>query len=205
MKRVLAYLLIAVSKFISGPTARWIGCKPETRQRIYFANHTSMLDFAVIWAVLPKDIRDLTRPVAAKDYFEPNMIRNYLAVNIFNAILVMRDNADMSERQKQIDLMAEAMGDKYSIIIFPEGTRNLGPEIGQFKSGLYHLAIKKLNAELVPVYLDNLNRILPRGEFLPVPLLSCVSFGSPISVKEGETKDDFIKRAWEAMNNLKQL
>ena len=205
MTKIVTAIIIWITKLLSGVSVRWVGCNPDTRQRIYFANHTSMLDFVVLWSALPKDIRILTRPVAAKDYFEPNKLRRYLAVNVFNAVLVKRDSVDISERQEQIELMLDAMGERYSLIIFPEGTRSFGPEVAPFKSGLYYMAIKRPDVELVPVYIDNLNRILPRGEFLPVPLLSCVSFGSPIRFLEGETKDDFLKRAYEAVCKLKQL
>ena len=56
----------------------------------------------------------------------------------------------------------------------------------------------------MPVYMDNLHRILPRGEFLPVPLLSCISIGAPIWLESGEPKSEFLKRAREAVLRLKE-
>jgi hypothetical protein len=50
-----------------------------------------------------------------------------------------------------------------------------------------------------------LNRVLPRGEFLPVPLLSCVTFGPPLWLEAGEPKADFLNRAREAVLRLKDL
>ena len=64
--------------------------------------------------------------------------------------------------------------------------RSEGDEIGQFKSGLYYLCKKRPDLECIPVHIDNMNRILPRGEVLPVPLLTCVSFGPPIWLEAGE-------------------
>ncbi len=75
----------------------------------------------------------------------------------------------------------------------------------EFKSGLYYLAKKRPDLELVPVHIDNMNRILPRGEFLPVPLLSCITFGPPIWLEANEPKTDFLHRAREAVRRLKDL
>jgi len=54
----------------------------------------------------------------------------------------------------------------------------------------------------VPVYLQNLNRILPKGTLLPVPLLSTIVFGPPMHLQEGERKQDFLRRTREALLNL---
>ena len=67
--------------------------------------------------------------------------------------------------------------------------------MAEFKSGLYYLGKKRPDLELVPVYIDNLNRVLPRGEFLPVPLLSCITIGPPMWLEKGEPKADFLQHA----------
>jgi 1-acyl-sn-glycerol-3-phosphate acyltransferase len=100
--------------------------------------------------------------------------------------------------------MVKAIGDTHSLIVFPEGHRNTDSEIDEFKSGLYYLAKKRPDLELVPVHIDNMNRVLPRGEFLPVPLLSCITFGSPLWLEAGEPKADFLQRAREAVRRLKE-
>lgn len=199
MSRVL---LVAIIKLISGANVRWVGCQPEARQRIYFANHTSHLDAVVLWASLPAEVRERVRPVAAKDYWMAGKLREHLATNVFHAVLIERSKVTV--HNNPVELMAEEMGKAFSLIIFPEGGRGSGEEIGLFKSGLYHLARQKPKAELIPVHIDNLNRILPKGEFLPVPMLSCISFGSPMSVAANETKAAFLDRAREAVCNLKQ-
>jgi 1-acyl-sn-glycerol-3-phosphate acyltransferase len=88
--------------------------------------------------------------------------------------------------------------------VFPEGGRNTTGELGEFKSGLYYLGKKRPDWELVPVHIDNLNRVLPRGEFLPVPLLSCITFGPPIWLEKGESKVEFLERARESVRRLKE-
>jgi 1-acyl-sn-glycerol-3-phosphate acyltransferase len=196
-------LLALTARLLSGATTRWIECQPDTCQRVYFANHTSHLDVLVLWSALPGDVRRLTRPVAARDYWEKGRIRRYLANDVFHALLIDRENIKV--HQSPVDMMIKAIGDAHSLIVFPEGHRNTGTEMDQFKSGLYYLAKKRPDLELVPVHIDNLNRVLPRGEFLPVPLLSCITFGPPMWLEAGEPKADFLHRAREAVRRLKEV
>ena len=196
-------LVVALIKLISGANVRWCGCLPDTRQRVYFVNHTSHLDVAVVWASLPAEVRTFTRPVAARDYWSKGPLRPYLATQVFNAVLIEREK--ISAHDSPIDHLAEALGQNSSLIIFPEGTRSLDGEIGAFKSGIYHLAKRRPDVEFVPVLVDNLNRILPKGEFLAVPLLSSISFGTPLRLDDGESKQAFLERARSAVVNLHNL
>jgi 1-acyl-sn-glycerol-3-phosphate acyltransferase len=195
-------LLAMIGKLLSGATVRWVDCQPDTCQRVYFANHTSHLDALVIWSSLPRPVRDLTRPVAAKDYWDKGPIRRYVASQ-FNALLIDRD--EIKVHQSPIDVMIREMGQKHSLIVFPEGGRNTEEDVGEFKSGIFYLSKKRPDLEMVPVFIDNLNRVLPRGEFLPVPLLSCISFGPPIWLEPGEPKVEFLRRAREAVVRLKDI
>jgi len=194
-------LIVTLVKLISGANVRWTGCSPTARQRVYFANHTSHLDAAVIWASLPTEVRALTRPVAARDYWVKGKLRPYLATKVFNAVLIEREK--VSAHDNPLDRLDEALGRDHSLIIFPEGSRSLTGEIGAFKSGIYHLAKRRPDVEFVPVLIDNLSRILPKGEFLAVPLLSSVSFGTPMQLKIDETKQAFLERARSAVMNLR--
>jgi len=194
--------LILLAKLFSGATVRWLDCQPDTCQRVYFANHTSHLDALVLWSSLPKELRDLTRPVAARDYWERGAVRKYIARQ-FNVILIDRKRIKVHESPP--DVMIREIGHTYSLIVFPEGARNVEDEMAEFKSGLYYLGKKRPDLELVPVYIDNLNRVLPRGEVLPVPLLSCITIGPPIWLEAGEPKAEFLKRAREAVLRLKDI
>ena len=194
-------LLALIAKLMSGASARWVDCQPDTCQRVYFANHTSHIDALVIWSALPAHVRKLTRPVAAKDYWGKSKLRRYLARE-FNALLI--DRKDIKVHQSPVDLMLREIGDTQSLIVFPEGQRSAGTQIGDFKSGLYYLCKKRPDLEALPVYLDNMNRILPRGEFLPVPLLGCITFGPPIWLEAGEPKVDFLNRARDSIVRLKE-
>ena len=195
-------LLALIAKLVSGVSPRWVDSQPDTCQRVYFANHTSHLDALLIWSSLPRHVRALTRPVAAKDYWERGAVRRHFA-KVFNALLI--DRKQIKVHRSPVDLMIREIGTTYSLIVFPEGSRNTTDEIGEFKSGLYYLNKKRPDLELIPVYMNNMNRILPRGEFLPVPLLSCVTFGPPIWLEHGEPKTEFLERAREAVRRLKDV
>jgi 1-acyl-sn-glycerol-3-phosphate acyltransferase len=199
--RLTGQTIAMVAKLVSGFTVRWIGSQPDTCQRVYFANHTSHLDAVVLWASLPGPLRQFTRPVAAQDYWGQSPYRRFLARS-FNAILI--DRKEIKVHQSPVDLMLREIGDIYSLIVFPEGSRAADGEMGEFKSGLYYLAKKRPDLELLPVYMDNMNRILPRGEFVPVPLLSSISIGSPIFLEKGESKLEFLTRAQRAIKVLKE-
>lgn len=201
MKKVTVPVLAGLAKFLSGASVRWVDCEPDTCQRVYFANHTSHLDALVLWSSLPKHIRSLTRPVAALDYWNSGPVRRYMA-KVFNALLI--DRKKIKVHNSPIDMMIREIGDTYSLIVFPEGGRNTSGETKDFKSGLYYLGKKRPDLELVPVYIDNLNRVMPKGEFLPVPLLSCISIGPPIWLEPGEKKVAFLKRAKQSVLALRE-
>lgn len=207
---MMAPLLAAAARVISGASVRWSTDLPDSGQRVFFANHTSHLDFVVLWSALPKPLRELARPVAAREYWERGALRRYLATRVFHAVLVDRGGASASSGHEKaeaarhkIERLAAEMGDRYSLIVFPEGTRGSGHEVAAFKSGLYHLCCVRPALELIPVYLDNMNRILPKGETLPVPMLSRVVFGAPMRLSPGESKAEFLERAHAAVCALR--
>ena len=205
--RMVATAIVGLARLLSGSSVRWVGCMPSSRQRVYYANHSSHLDAVILWAALPQDSRATVRPVAAADYWERSSLRRYLATHVFNAVLIARPGRGGASGQvragaRAIAAMLEGLGDRYSLIIFPEGTRGTGGDIQPFRAGLYHLAKRRPDVEFIPVYMENLNRILPKGEFLPVPFLGSVSFGGAIQLAEDESRDDFLLRAREAVVRL---
>ncbi len=199
---VTSLVLAWLAKILSGANVRWIDSQPDTCQRVYFANHTSHLDALVLWSCLPKEVRLVTRAVAARDYWERGPVRRHLAKS-FNVLLI--DRTKIKVHRSPVEMMIREMGSQYSLIVFPEGGRSTTGELGEFKSGLYYLAKKRPDLELVPVYMENLNRVLPRGEVLPVPLLSCITFGPPVWLETGELKADFLVRARQAVSCLGEM
>ncbi|WP_193214415.1 lysophospholipid acyltransferase family protein [Luteolibacter marinus] len=174
----------------------------DGKRRVYYANHSSHLDFMVIWAALPARRRTRTRPVAAAEYWEKGPLRRWLAGRVFRAVLIPRELARM-RAEDPLGKMLAALDEGADLIVFPEGTRSESGELAAFKPGLHHLATKRPDAELVPVFLENLSRILPKGELLPLPLMGQAVFGDPLPGPAGdESRSDFLTRAREQLITL---
>lgn len=197
---IAAQLIVTFTRLITAPQADW-RTPPTPAQRVYFANHASHGDFVLVWSVLPSTLRRNTRPVAAADYWGRGWLRRLIGKDVLRAVLIERERVTKSN--DPIQAMAGALDQGDSLIVFPEGTRNLTAErLLPFKSGLYHLAKARPAVDLVPVWIANLNRVMPKGEFLPVPLLCKVRFGGPIRIQDGESKGAFLERAQAALLEL---
>jgi len=190
--RPSSVVLVGLVKLLVGAFPRWVGCAPEPTQRIYFANHTSHIDTMAIWAALPIRMRYRTHPVAARDYWGKG-IRRYFATKALRAVLIDRTRTDPNANP--LAPLIEVLQRGESLIIFPEGTRGSSAIPAAFKSGLFHLAAQFANVQLVPVYLENLHRSLPKGAVLPIPMTCTVRFGAPISLAPQEPKEVFLERA----------
>jgi 1-acyl-sn-glycerol-3-phosphate acyltransferase len=199
LMRPTATVLVGLVRLLVGAYPRWIGCAPDERQRIYFANHTSHVDTLAIWSALPRRLRQRTHPVAARDYWGRGL-RKYVATRTLGAVLIDRTREDKTADPLAPLLELLARGE--SLILFPEGTRGSAALPGPFKSGLYRLARAVPQVELVPVYIDNLHRSMPRGAFFPVPLTCTVRFGPPLAAVPEEEKERFLARAREEVVKL---
>jgi 1-acyl-sn-glycerol-3-phosphate acyltransferase len=189
--------LLGLVRLLVGAYADWQGIAPIPRQRIYYANHTSHFDTLVIVASLPADLRAETHPVAALDYWASGL-RRFIAVECLNAVLIDRSGQGPADPlQPAMTLLTRG----HSLIIFPEGTRGDGT-VGRFRSGLYNLAQRFPEAELVPVFLDNPSRVMPKGSILIVPLICTARFGVPISLDAREQRAEFLARARAALVSL---
>jgi 1-acyl-sn-glycerol-3-phosphate acyltransferase len=198
-----AALLGSLATWVSGAQVRWQWRPADSRPRIYFANHSSHLDALVLWATLPEPVRARTRPVAAQDYWERSRIRNFLASRVFRSILVPRCGESMFAGRAMLRSLLRELDSGWSLILFPEGGRGSGEDVAGFKSGLYQLCRERPGIEAVPVYLDNLNRILPKGSMLLKPARSWVTIGSPLRIESGEAKSDFLSRARQTLRELR--
>lgn len=200
--RVTATLIVGFAKVVTGLRASWRGSLPLAQPTLYFANHSSHGDFVLVWAALPPDLRESTRPVAAADYWQGSGLRRFVGGEVFRALLIDRERQGGSP--DPVQQMAESLRAGDSLIMFPEGTRNTGDEpLLPLKSGLFHLATQCPELRLVPVWIENLRRVLPKGSWLPVPLACTVDFGPAIALQPGEAKIDFLARAREALLALR--
>ena len=199
LENVVATALSSFAKLLTGVRPIWRGSQPEAKQRIYFANHRSHGDFVLIWSSLPAHLRGLTRPIAGADYWLAGAIRRTIINRVFRGVLIERTAEKTTNPVEQMGIALQA-GD--SLIMFPEGTRNLEDDLLPFKSGIYHLAKVHPEVELIPVWIENLGRVMPKGSLIPVPLLCSLTFGAAMSVAPDESKDDFLARARDALLSL---
>lgn len=202
LAKLMGYFLLGLVRVLTGSQARWYGCPPKAEQRIYFANHQSHADLVMIWAALPKELRARTRAIAAKDYWTKTPFKQWLTTAVFNVIYVSRDR---SAEEDPLEPLFEALDNGDSIILFPEGTRGNAEEPQPFKAGLYNLAVRFPNVELVPAWINNVQRVMPKGEVVPVPVLCSVTFGAPIHLMAGEERRAFLDRARAAVIALRDV
>lgn len=198
---ITANAIIIFAQFITAARATWRGSEPTREQRVYFVNHASHGDFILVWTVLPEPLRRLTRPVAGSDYWLSSRLKTFIGKTVFNSVLI--DRNPETREDDPITTMADALDEGSSLILFPEGTRNETDQpLLPFKSGLFHLATARPDVDLVPVWIENLNRVMPKGEIVPIPLICRVVFGESIRLQDNESKDAFISRAEAALLSL---
>jgi len=236
LAKLMGFFLLGLVRVLTGSQARWYGCPPKAEQRIYFANHQSHADLVMIWAALPEELRSITRPIAARDYWTKSPFRQWITTAVFNAIYVERQAApaaaaattDASPAPAQAPAapaiapspealraalpegdplapLVRALESGDSIIIFPEGTRGHGDDPQPFKSGLFRLAQMFPQVVLVPAWINNVQRVIPKGEVVPVPILCSVTFGAPIQLEPGEERRPFLDRARLAVMALREV
>ena len=200
--KLMSWFLLGLIRILTGSQARWYGCPPKAEQRIYFANHQSHADLVLIWAALPKDLRSITRPIAARDYWTKTPFKQWITTAVFNAIYVSRER---TADQDPLEPLFEALDKGDSIVLFPEGTRGHAEEPAPFKSGLYNLTQKYPNVVLIPAWINNVQRVMPKGEVVPVPVLCSVTFGAPVKLEDGEDRRAFLDRARNAVIALRDV
>jgi 1-acyl-sn-glycerol-3-phosphate acyltransferase len=199
--RIVGQSIRLFARAITAVRADWQGIEPIPRQRVYYSNHTSNGDMPMIWSVLPPALRRDVRPVAAADYWLKNKLRAFVGPEVFNCVLIdRRPEVD----DKPMDKILAALDEGSSLIIFPEGNRNMtDADLLPFKAGLYNMGLARPDVDLVPTWVANLNTIMPKGEIIPLPLICTVTFGASVHVQNGESKDDFLARAAKALSDLK--
>jgi 1-acyl-sn-glycerol-3-phosphate acyltransferase len=201
LAKIMGLLLLGLIRALTGAQARWQGCPPKAEQRIYFANHQSHADLILMWAALPAELRSITRPIAARDYWTQTPFKKWITSAVFNAIYVERNQ---TSDQDPLEPLIEALTHGDSVILFPEGTRGNQEEPQAFKSGLYNLALRFPGVVLIPTWINNVQRVMPKGEVVPVPILCSVTFGAPVALLDAEDRTSFLIRARQAVLDLRE-
>jgi len=171
-------------------------------QFVMVATHSSHLDTLVLLSLLPLWLIPRVRPVAAADYWTRHRLVFALTRLFFKILPIPRQG--ITPENNPLRLMEKALEAGDSLIIYPEGTRDYGEDIGPFKPGVAHLLSKHPGLPCVPVYIRNTARILPKGTFLFVPLFVDVMVGEPLTFPPEMSKDEIRRRLEEAVRELAQ-
>ena len=143
-------------------------------------------------------MRARTHAIAAAEYWGKSRLRRYIAEDMLSSVLIHRQWTE--ESQNPISIMLSVLDQGHSLILFPEGTRNTTDEpLLPFRSGLYNLSMARPEVELIPCWIENMSRVLPKGQFLPVPLLCRVVFGPAVTITPGEERRAFLERARQTL------
>ncbi len=194
----LKSLSLLAARYLSGAQARWLDGEPVASQRIFCANHTSHLDALLLMASLPDPWQERTRPVGAAEYWNKSSLRRYLTERVFRTVLIDRDSHALNPLGPAFQALRQ--GD--SLIFFPEGTRGPGGSLQPLKPGIYHLARAFRQVDIVPVWIDNAYRVLPKSALLPVPAPCTLHFGAPLRWDGLEDASSFLSRVHGAMEAL---
>jgi 1-acyl-sn-glycerol-3-phosphate acyltransferase len=154
---------------------------PATDPFVLVANHTSHLDTVALLSMFSLARLHRIRPVAAADYFERTRLVSFLSHALFNVLTVARTH--VGRDNNPLEGMLAALHAGQSLILFPEGTRGRGGEPGHFLPGVAHLVEKAPDVPVVPAYLLNMGRALPKGSILPVPFFCEVRLGPALYPK----------------------
>jgi len=144
---------------------------------ILVANHSSHLDTASLLNLFPMRQLSKLRPVAAADYFERNKFVSAVSKICFNILPIARKG--LTPETNPMPKMEAVLRAGNVLIIFPEGTRGSGEALSHFHSGVAHLIERCPDVPVVPAYLVNMGRSLPKGEWIPVPFFCEVRVGEP--------------------------
>ena len=178
------FFLLIVRPFLTlfiGLKVRGRDNLPRQGPFLLVANHSSHLDTVSLLALFPLGQLREIRPVAAADYFDRNRVVSLLTRTFFHILPIVRRREEMTPENDPRRTMVEALEAGFSLLLFPEGTRGSSPgeEIGRFKSGVAYLVENVPGLSVVPAYLENMGRSLPKGALVPVPFFCKISIGPP--------------------------
>lgn len=201
--RIVGWGMMAVAKLVTGARSLW-QTPPDAKPTVYFANHNSHADFALVWATLPRPVRRITRPVAGADYWLAKPLRRFVGVEVIHALMIAREGGGSLRENNPVRQMAAALEEGSSLIMFPEGTRNMSEKpLQDIKSGIFHLAKSCPTVRFVPVWIDNVQRVLPKGMLVPIPLACTVRYGAPLEFSPDVNKKIFLDMVRDSLLNLR--
>ncbi len=153
---------------------------PQDGSFILVANHTSHLDALCLISLMPFSKLHRVFPVAARDYFYATIPRTLISAIFVNALPFGR----YSGKRQSLMLCQELLANPGNVmILFPEGTRSVTGEIGDFKAGVGILAAGTA-IPVVPCRIEGAFEAYPKGRLLPLPGKVRVVIGHPLAFQD---------------------
>ena len=169
------------------------------KQFILIANHNSHMDTMAIMSAIPSRYIHRVHPIAARDFFGGSLFKKILMRYLVNAILIKRDRTD--PENDPIDSMDKMLKKSRSLILYPEGSRGIPGVMYNFKKGLGYLIQRNPDVDVIPVYLDNVYKTLPKGKKIILPYNCSINFGEPIKFNSYEL-EDILESSEKAISKL---
>jgi 1-acyl-sn-glycerol-3-phosphate acyltransferase len=180
-------LYLRIVAFYIGMKVKVTGAEniPREGQTVVFmSNHRSFFDISAIqFAIWPHQVRFVAKRQLASIPFLGGAIR------YGGHILIERENKESAIRTL-MNFATEYSG-KFSIVVFPEGTRSPGNHLLRFKRGGFHLA-RQLELPIVPVSISGSQKILDRHGYTLRPGVVTIHFDTPIDPKGVPNNDALI-------------
>jgi len=145
------------------------------------------MDTMALMSAIPSRFIHRVHPIAARDFFGGSLFSRILMRYLVNATLIRRDRED-SERDP-IDDMDKMLKKQRSLILYPEGSRGIPGKMSNFKRGLGYLVQRNPEIKVIPVYLENIYKTLPKGKKLILPYNCSIKFGQPIKFNSLDMED----------------
>jgi 1-acyl-sn-glycerol-3-phosphate acyltransferase len=171
------------------------------KQFILIANHNSHMDTMALMSAIPSRFIHRVHPIAARDFFGGSLFSRILMRYLVNATLIRRDRED--PKRDPIDDMDKMLKKQRSLILYPEGSRGIPGKMSNFKRGLGYLVQRNPNINVIPVYLENIYKTLPKGKKLILPYNCSIKFGQPIKFNSLEM-EDILKTAEKEILKIKE-
>lgn len=148
---------------------------PREGSYVLVANHSSHLDALSLLAAVPLARLHRAFPAAAADYFFERLPRVAFSAVVVNALPFHRE---VHQRQS-LELCRRLLETPGNVLIlFPEGTRSKGGEVGAFRPGV-GLLVAGTSVPVVPCHIRGAHAAWPKGAWIPRPWKVCVRIGKP--------------------------
>lgn len=192
--------------FLSGTKTTIIGMEnvPEDEPVLFIGNHRSYFDVVISYPLMKRN----TGYIAKKEMLKIPVIRTWM--KHLYCLFLDRDN--IKEGLKTIlQAIDYVKNEQVSIVIFPEGTRNKGEGLLDFKEGSFKIA-EKTGCKIVPMVCCNNEEIFENHFPWIKKTKTIIEFGKPIDLAQLSKEDrkaigSYIRNIIQDMyeNNLKKL